>query len=163
MLRYPYFHPKRPKFFNIVTLFLQIFANLNDGVASYLKNSWNLTDDSLNNGFDTYQIAYEKYVRWEESGGKELQLAANRLTNRQLFWIAAARVASAKFHPRVPLTFDPAQRLINHYHHVFFKSNKGFQEAFKCVMTAEEKETHAEFIRKYFELVSIKDKIFQHG
>ena len=40
---------------------------------------------------DEIKLAFDSYVDWESSGGKELLLGANRLTNRQLFWLAFAR------------------------------------------------------------------------
>ena len=40
---------------------------------------------------DGIQLAFDSYVDWELKGGKELLLGANRLTNRQLFWLAFAR------------------------------------------------------------------------
>jgi hypothetical protein len=127
-LRYPFFHHDRPRFFNMATFFTLIIHVLYSGV--------NL---SQINGEHVNQIAYENYVQWEESGGKELQIAANRLTNRQLFWVAVARFLSAKTHPKVPKILDDARNK-NKFLHVLLKSNKGFQEAFECEMTTEEKE-----------------------
>lgn len=152
MLRYPYFHPERPRFFNMATFFTQLFYVLDDGVETYLKHAWNLTNVTHIDDKTYNQIAYESFVRWEESGGKELQLAANHLTNRQLYWVATARFISTKFHPKVPKSFNRANRLKNKYLHVDFKNNKGFQEAFKCEMTAEEKESYAEFIKENLEV-----------
>lgn len=40
---------------------------------------------------DPFDFAYENYVKWEDNGGKDLILGANRLTTRQLFWLALAR------------------------------------------------------------------------
>ena len=45
---------------------------------------------------DEIKLAYDSYVEWELKGGKELLLGANRLTNRQLFWIAFARARYRK-------------------------------------------------------------------
>lgn len=42
------------------------------------------------------QFSYDHYVKWEANGGKELLLGANRLTTRQLFWIALARTIYVK-------------------------------------------------------------------
>jgi hypothetical protein len=146
-LRYPNFHPKRPKFFNMATFFTSIIYTLHFQVSDYLKTSSNLTEVDLNTG-DPDEIAYKAYVLWEESGGEELQLAANRLTNRQLFWIAVARFSSAKYHPMVPASIHPASRLQFEFCHVFYKDFQGFQEAFKCEMTGEEKTKFKEYLRK---------------
>lgn len=40
---------------------------------------------------DEFKFAYDNYVAWELKGGKDLSLGANKLTNRQLFWLALAR------------------------------------------------------------------------
>jgi hypothetical protein len=57
------------------------------------------------------QIIYKSYVRWEESDKKDITLAANRLTNRQLYWVAYARFISAKYHPTVRQGVNASQRL----------------------------------------------------
>lgn len=42
-------------------------------------------------GIDEFKFAYDNYVEWESRGGKDLLLKGNRLTNKQLFWLALAR------------------------------------------------------------------------
>lgn len=46
---------------------------------------------------EKFQNAYEFYDALLKSGEKELELGANRLTSRQLFWVAAARVEYTKY------------------------------------------------------------------
>ena len=52
---------------------------------------------------DKIKLAFDSYVEWELNGGKELLLGANRLTNRQLFWIALAR---SRYRKRSDLSND---------------------------------------------------------
>lgn len=73
--------------------------------------------------YDEEQIAYEFYDDWLNSGGKELKLGANRLTDRQMFWVAVARVSYVKYQ----LDDEVASR-----HFTDFSKKKGFVEAFKC-------------------------------
>lgn len=40
---------------------------------------------------ELFKFAYDNYVEWESNGGVDLMLGGNRLTNRQLFWMALAR------------------------------------------------------------------------
>jgi hypothetical protein len=35
---YPYYHPLRPRFFNMATLFREVFAALYTGVQKYVEN-----------------------------------------------------------------------------------------------------------------------------
>lgn len=91
-------------------------------------------------------------MRWENEGGKDLQLGANRLTNKQLFWIAITRSRYVKHHPGVPANFRFSQRLQSDYLHVLTKSYKGFQQAFNCSMTKEENDKLDEYSKKWYEL-----------
>lgn len=88
-------------------------------------------------------------MMWEESGGQGLLIGANRLTNRQLYWVAVARKYYAKYQSIVPEDFLPFNRLQNEYLHVWLKNKKGFQEAFECQMTQEEQEKLREFSERW--------------
>lgn len=136
LLRYPFFHPERPRFFNMATFFAETINTLNTEVVDYLQLTWGLWNADFPFLKSGDQLAYDNYVRWEESGGKELQLSGNRLTNRQLFWVARARFHSVKFHPDATGT-DTS--LLEQYERFFciIKTEDRFQEAFKCKTTNE--------------------------
>lgn len=77
-------------------------------------------------------LADENYVRWEANGGKERQLSAFKLTNRQMLWVCSAYRYTSKYHEKVPKTYDAAPRLQIDYLHVRYKHIKNFREAFQC-------------------------------
>lgn len=75
---------------------------------------------------DSEQLAYEFYKDWLVEK-KDMDLGANRLIDRQLFWVATARTEYRKHQ----LDSDKnSLRYINY--HNFFSSKKGFAEAFEC-------------------------------
>lgn len=105
---YPWYHAERPRFFNQATLYLDIIRALKFNLAAYIKYvsllMWSkespvncvfkeLASDEKNffDAIDIFKFAYDSYVEWESKGGVDLLLGANRLTNRQLFWMALAR------------------------------------------------------------------------
>lgn len=73
--------------------------------------------------FDPVQAAYEFYDDWIKSGGVDLHLGANRLTDRQLFWVAAAKVDFRKYH---------SQDQEDDHFNERFSSRPGFSDAFNC-------------------------------
>jgi hypothetical protein len=84
MTNYPFFHPDRPRFFNTATLFTAVIIQLYRGVRPLLSELSDSFFASVKTENDA-QIGYKNYVRWEISGGKDLQLSANLLTNRQMY------------------------------------------------------------------------------
>lgn len=79
------------------------------------------------------QVSYEFYDEWLNSGGIDLELGANRLTSRQLFWVAAARHFYAKVQPskiKSPdfFVFEDVRENL----HQRFSKNRGFRETFQC-------------------------------
>ena len=76
------------------------------------------------------ELAYNNYVKWEESGGKELKLPGFFLTNRQMFWVASAHAQYYKFHFSNKLD----ERYENNFRffHRSFRNVYSFQEAFNC-------------------------------
>jgi hypothetical protein len=74
---------------------------LNFGLKAFYKSTRNSTNINFD-ADDNIQIAYENYVQWETDDEKELQLGANLLTNRQLYWMATARRMFAKYHQKAP-------------------------------------------------------------
>ena len=98
------------------------------GINDHLLQTWNIPKQSIN----TKELAYENYVKWEESGGKELQLPGFFLTNRQMYWVALANKMYTKIHPhnkKYEKTFFECQ--LKHFHLVF-KNQKSFREAYNC-------------------------------
>lgn len=116
-----------------------------------LEDFFNSTEINFDSN-DNIQIAYESYIDWETKGGKELQLGANLLTNKQLFWMATARRMFGKYHTEAPVSLDPIQRLQDKYLHVYLKSKKGFQEAFVCAMTGDEERSYLDYQKTFDEL-----------
>lgn len=146
---YPFFHPNRSRFYNTATLYSAVMRTLELGIPRYGQKVWNdslvcfLYSDTLYN----FLLGDEYYVKWEASGGKELELAGFRLTNRQMYWISIANRYASKYHISVPQTFDPRERLKLKYFHVRFKYARQFREAFNCSdMTASEKQLMVDFL-----------------
>lgn len=71
----------------------------------------------------------ENYVKWEVNGGKDLQLSAFKLTNRQMLWLNLAHVGSEKFPVKSGRGFH--NFLIENMH-VLYKRHRRFRDAFKC-------------------------------
>lgn len=81
-------------------------------------------------------------------------IGSNYLTNLQLFWVAKAVHKFVKYHRTVPKNFGAIPRLQDEYLHYYFKLMQGFQEAFKCNITAEEIKIYNEFVKKFIEISS---------
>jgi hypothetical protein len=94
------------------------------------------------------QVAYEHYDNWLNSNNTDHQIGANYLTNRQLFWVAAAFSHFTKHNKRVPHDIDQLQRVRDEFLHVNYKINKGFQRAFSCNFTESEKNDWFEYQRQ---------------
>ncbi|KAG5669474.1 hypothetical protein PVAND_017361 [Polypedilum vanderplanki] len=140
---YPHYHPLRPMFFNMATLFSNTLTVLYKGIVSYKKVNLNPNKD--------VETGFQYYKNWLKNH-TELQIGANYLTNEQLFWVAYAVKVFKKFHRTVPRTTHEGNRLRQEYMHVYFKRLKGFQEAFKCNVTEAENEKFDEFLEKFREL-----------
>lgn len=81
-----------------------------------------------------------------------MELGANFLTNKQLFWMALAMSKYNKYHRNVPKDYFPLARLQIEYMHVWLKRKPGFQDAFGCELTDDEKFKEEEYLRKYQEI-----------
>lgn len=79
------------------------------------------------------QTAYEFYEDWLETGGEDLELGAHRLTSKQLFWVAAARVYVDK---KRSGNSNEEERLSKW--NSFFSRKQGFREAFHCDEAADQ-------------------------
>lgn len=98
-------------------------------------------------------MADENYVRWELNGGKERELNAFKLSNRQMLWVCFAYRYISKYHEKVPPTTDAPFRFLNENFHIFYKNLKNFRDAFMCEdMTNEENIRIKELEKKYSEL-----------
>jgi hypothetical protein len=145
-ITYPWYHPERPRFFNTATLFPEVITSIYSGLSESYKNF----ADVFKPLGKSLQLAYENFVEWENSGGKDLQLGSNRLTNRQLYWVAFARTFYHKYHDEiVPKDYEPYRRLQQKYFHVWMKQNSGFQEAFNCSMTNSEEIESEKFLKEF--------------
>lgn len=113
------------------------------GVYEDTKSSKYLDSDPL-------ILAYNNYLNWEKSGGKELQLPGFFLTNHQMFWLVVAHLGYTKGHNQ---DMDPVHQLVLDFFHVIYKEKPEFREAYKCSkMTDEEQEVYEDMleIRSYF-------------
>ncbi|KAG5668090.1 hypothetical protein PVAND_016045 [Polypedilum vanderplanki] len=149
---YPLYHPERPRFFNMARLFQTNIWDIREGVVNFLDKilpgnpqNYTICDD------DNFQITYEVYSKWLENH-KDLEIGANYLTHKQLYWMAVAVSRYLKFHRIVPKKFFPLNRLQMDYFHIWFKHKPGFQDAFKCKITEEEEKIYQEYLEKYFSI-----------
>lgn len=140
----PYFFPDRSRFFNLATLYVDTVEALKIGLWSHF------TKEKL--GFTFYfdlnaeKMADENYVKWENKGGKELQLSSFKLTNRQMLWLSIAHVQAAQHHTN----FDEILSLKNDNFHLNYKSRIEFQEAFQCrYLSEQELKMISEFQSRY--------------
>lgn len=100
---------------------------MNKGIKSYLMNHWNIQFEHVNE----FNLAYNNYVTWEKSGGKELQLPGFFLTNRQMFWIALANTSFYKIHPDNKRRSTIDKFRLEHLHTIY-KSYWNFRDAYNC-------------------------------
>lgn len=101
-------------------------------------------------------LAYKNYVNWEAMGGKDLNLGAFKLTNRQMFWLTRAQIYATKDHKIEAQFVNPRAKLQQKYFHVRNKSIPKLREDFKCGnMTESEEELYQEYLGKYSELLEI--------
>lgn len=91
---------------------------LTNSFQKFGVKDFNIFDDDI-------QVAYEFYDDWLKSGGIELELGANRLTSRQLFWIAVTKVRFEKKQSSEGWTVDKGL-------HRNFYSKPGFKSAYYC-------------------------------
>jgi hypothetical protein len=141
----------------MVTLFYDVIQTVHNGLIELDKKFIHI----INLFESDQQFVYESYVEWENNGGKDLQIGANRLTNRQLFWMAFARTYYTKFHERGEISDDiePLIRLQLSFFHVWVKTKPGFQDAFNCTMTQDEENLYEKFKEKATALYyDLKDK-----
>lgn len=99
----------------------------------FLKN---LLHDAqkLHNSIGEFKFAYDNYVSWEENGGKDLLLGANRLSTRQLFWLALARSRYRKQKAGGGITGSDYDRTFFWFKNQYDPLEKlaSFREAFHC-------------------------------
>ncbi|CAO1412737.1 unnamed protein product [Diamesa tonsa] len=136
LIHYPYYHPNRSRFFNTATLFVRTVEALEIGVKSRL-------DLSQFHNTDAQNIGFLNYVKWEESGGKELQLPGFFLTNRQMFWLADAHTSFMKHHPHNYFHDEPMFYLFLKNFHLYYKGLLVFRQTFNCSeMVGDEKKEY---------------------
>lgn len=133
MIHYPYYHPNRSRFFNTATFFVKTVEGLNGGIKNLLNSKQFLRINPQNVGFINY-------VKWEESGGKELQLPGFFLTNQQMYWVARAHVSFTKHHPHGSLHENPNYYSFLKNFHIFYKNNLLFRKTFNCSEPTKEEE-----------------------
>lgn len=97
------------------------------GIELHLEEKWN--QEFSFNEFDSFNLAYNNYVNWEKSGGKELQLPGFFLTNRQMFWVAHAHRLYQKIQPSLPLAHQMVNRIT---FLIDFYLNENFRADFNC-------------------------------
>lgn len=72
----------------------------------------------------------ENYLAWEAAGGKDLELSAFRLTNRQMMWLALANRMTVKVHRNFPIINENLKKVLNL--HELFMSFEEFRDAYQC-------------------------------
>lgn len=103
--------------------------------------------------------AYESYSRWLDNGNRDLRLPGFRMTDRQMFWIAAVHVLTEKYQRRVSPIFEVWPQLTNKYMHVLLKNTPEFRKDFDCnAPTAEETQKFEEYQKTASILEKINDK-----
>ncbi|KAG5669415.1 hypothetical protein PVAND_017302 [Polypedilum vanderplanki] len=151
---YPIYHPLRPRFFNMAMLFKETIIGLYWDIRKYIQNKYKI-DILLSIIELPDQISYEYYKNWLKNH-TELQIGANYLTNEQLYWVADAVTRFNKYHRTVPKTINKRNRLTSdEYMHARYKNFKGFQEAFKCNITDDEKKKILELREKVHRLSDV--------
>lgn len=130
---YPFYHPNRPRFFNNANLFQETTDSLIEGINDYVLQKWNIEIKFYPN------LAYENYVNWENSGGKELKLPGFFLTNRQMYWVALAHTTYFKFHSH-SAEYKMKYDYLFQYYQLQFKNNHYFREDFNCSKIDEDEE-----------------------
>lgn len=166
---YPYYHPLRPKYFNMAALEREVLDLIQNEIDAY---AWRVKLLNYHYNFftkivfilqhyrvdiepffsSTIQIAYEHYKKWLKNNNTELQIGANYLTNEQLFWVAYGVSFYTKYHKTAPLNLHWKLRLKHNSTHVLTKLNPGFQEAFHCNITNDEINLYEEYIQEYNKL-----------
>lgn len=76
-----------------------------------------------------FVLMTENYMAWEAAGGKDLELAAFRMTNQQMMWLALANRLTIKLHRKFPVN-EQLRTVLNLDE--LFMSFKEFREAFQC-------------------------------
>ena len=127
LIQLPYYHPNRSRFINAATLFYDTAIALNSDFDEYLKKHWDINNFQY---VKTYDLAYKNYVKWEESGGKDLQLPGCFLTNRQMFWVALANANFYKVHKHNK--DDPISLFELEHFHIIYKNYRNFRDAYNC-------------------------------
>lgn len=138
MTLYPCFHPERPRFFNLLALFFEIFSIMS------ARDIYHSSDHI--SGID---IAYKMYKGWLKKGNQELILPGFKMNSRQMFWLTAAHIITNKYQIGVSQNFKLANQLTNKYMHVLFKNKKQFRKDFKCnKISVNEARLYKEFLLK---------------
>lgn len=149
---YPAYHPLRPHFFNMATLFYYAVFYLDIGIRHYVERRFNLTDYVTGLEF-TDQIGYEHYVEWLKTH-TELQIGANYLTNPQLYFVARIFVNFVKFQRISQKFHSPIEQIQMEYLHLYYKIFPGFQQAFRCKLNARDLLQIFDVSRKFGKLVT---------
>lgn len=129
-LYYPFYHSQRPRFFNAATVENYFFERLEIRLRNRMKTKHKITDFAWNLDlfWDSWHVAYEFYEEWLKARGEDLELGAHRLSNKQLFWVAAVRSAVAKQRYEKPEEEAKWFSVLNRS----MLKRPGFVEAFHC-------------------------------
>lgn len=119
---YPFFHPDRSRFFNMATLYTKIWRGLQNGLEMQLRLPSSITNIE--------RIVDESYVRWEATGGVDLQLPSFKLTNRQMLWVCLAHTMAIKTHENLAIYQNSTVN--EHVLNGILKMHPNFREAFQC-------------------------------
>lgn len=150
-LHFPYYDPKRSRFFNTATLYTEIVLSLNVGIKEYLKSKHGIVYVL---DYDSIQLGYENYARWEAKyPNSELKLPGFQLTNQQMYFLAFANSYFTKYHSTIPFYQLQALNLQFTYYHVFFKARPEFRETFQCDDLDENETQQFEIFLKKFNTV----------
>lgn len=144
---HPFFHPNRSKFFNMATVYLLVIEALYEHFeGKAMTKAYSMPEEA--------DLAYISYKRWNENGGKELQLSGFKLTNLQMFWLCYAHFAAIKFHHNYPENLNKELKLLAKYMHVYFKNSQYFREAYKCEAMTESEAMQFEEFNRLYEMIS---------
>lgn len=104
--------------------------------------------------YDSIQLGYLNYAKWEKSNPEEeKRLPGFLLTNKQMFWLAFANSYYMKYHTHVSFYQLEALNLQYNYFHVWFKARPEFREAFNCTDLNENEQKQFETLKEKFNKV----------
>lgn len=137
MTVYPFFHPNRPRFFNMATLYSSLHSLIIDQIEAAFPTI------KPNSFLNSIEMADQSYVRWEANGGIDLSLPSFKLTNRQMYWVCFVHVTSVKVYHKTSDKLLKSAEFFFKELNLFLKNSKGFTEAFQCDDITEDEKKNA--------------------